>query len=600
MNGIKVNGEFLDLFPDTKVTFSLNNPIFADDNIIPGSYSLDISIPYGELSPTNTRILSNRQVIENNQRLRQIDAYYFYDDLKFKKGKLVIGKLDQTNNKLTVNFKTGLSLLENIKNLKLKDVVNETIVLNNNTTYVKEVRLDPLLAAPYHIILNGRPYEASTIDALVTAINADATEPRVSATTFSTYLKVKPYTDQLNIKTPFTVDCEDGREWTVTPNDETWNLPIRTALETYLHEPYPSDKFRLPTIINKGQYEAGWQLFDTSMVNMSKDGTIEINTSASEGDGIVNFNPFNSIVYTSVTPFVMLSHVLDRIAAHYGFIYEGDFTTHAIALNALIYTPNTLCEKIPFIGKYNFLFLRQHFNLGEFVPDMTVADFFKALQTRFNLAVYYKENEKRLVMRFRKAIHQNKAYIDITSKSSPVLDSEDIGVKGVLLEFDRDKGDTLCPVDNFAVGTESEITITTKCGPLAQDSAYIFASLPAVKQLLTDSPYASLRLFFYDGLQSSDTGTPFVYPKATSKLPDTTDFNFESLYYLFWQEHIRFLMTRTQIELNCAFSFAPLVMLNWERKVMFDRVKYLYQQIETSFTMNANEASESKTLLYKA
>jgi hypothetical protein len=103
MNGIKVNGEFLELFPDANVDITLRNPIFADDQIIPGSYSIPFNIPFGESSPKNTRILGNLQVIENVSRLRETDAYCFYDGLKFKKGKLVIGDIDHQARKLEVN-----------------------------------------------------------------------------------------------------------------------------------------------------------------------------------------------------------------------------------------------------------------------------------------------------------------------------------------------------------------------------------------------------------------------------------------------------------------------------------------------------------------
>lgn len=600
MNGIKVNGEFLDLFPDTRVSFVLENPIFADDNIIPGDYSLPLTIPFGLSSPRNTRILKSVQAIENVVRLQEVDADFYFDQMKYKTGKLVIGEKDQVGQKLSVNFKFGFSALTNIKRARIKDIVSEVITLNDNPAYTKQVRLDPLLSAPYSITINGRTYKENTIDDLVYSINTDDAEPGATAISHTTYFTVQPSNNPTDITTPFTVDG-DGREWTVTPNDEDWNAPVRAALEAYLAEPYPNDKFRMPWIINRGQYEAGYQFNQTGGVNMSMDGAFVPNYSAPEGDSIIHFNPFVSWVSTSYAPYVMLKHVLDKIATFYGFAYEGDFYTRPWVAKALIYTPNSITQKIPFIGKYPFFFIQQSFNIADFVPELTVSELFKALQTRFNLAVYYKPGQKTLVMRFRKTIVKSIGYRDV-SRNAYMTKHQESYVKGVKFNIDPDKNDKICPDDQLSIGTQQDLTVTTPCFGLSEKIDNVSGdTLPAVDQLFSTAIYKYLRLFFYEGIQASAGYSSFDFPFSRIN-QDTFDMNFAGgpgMYNTQWKEYVSYLMNRRTAQLTSNFSFAKMLSLDWEQKAMYDGSKYLYDKIEVSLGMNPSEPVKADISIHK-
>lgn len=601
MNAFKVFGEFLDLLPETVVNLTMRNPIFADDNVIPGSFSLPLDIPFGEASPKNSRILKNIDLPEASERLREVDADYYYDGIRFFVGKLMIGKVNKIGNRCSVHFKFGgLTSLENIKNIKLKTIVDEQIVLNNNVTYVKEVALQPNFPSspPFAITINGKPYEEASIAALVATINADVTEPRAVATDFSTYFTVKPFNNPTDLLTPFTVDGE-GRDWTVTPNDEDWNEPIRSEIEDrYLAEPYFDNKIRFPWLINKGQFEPGYQYFESGYVNASEDGAFRFNYSAPEGDGIINFNPFISHVHTSLAPYVLLKHILDKIADHYGFVYDGDFYTQPWIQDILVYTPNSITKKIPFMGQYGFFFFRQDFNIGEFVPDLTVAEFFKALQTRFNLAVYYKEKDNKLVMKFRKSIVQNVAYKNIQMKSSPMFTLQDIGLKGIKLKSQTDSSDKLSPLDEINIGTEQEDEIPTSSGTLSSTIDMVTADvLPAADQLFTNGEYKFLKLLVYEGLQESNNG--FMFPKASVRHVDF-DLLFsgeDGLYETQWLDYIRTLTNRKEATLQTTQSLYDLVTTDWEQKVMIDRSKYLYAEINVSLGMN--NISPADVTVYK-
>jgi len=595
MIGIQYNNQWFDLLPETRIQLALKSPLFADDNIIPGSYSLPFDLPFGDASPKNTAMLQHIDVVENTVRVRKIEVKLFYDFNHYKTGILEIGEINLEGNRLSTNFKFGLSLLEDIKTLKLRDVVDEVIVLNNNTTYVKEVRLEPNFPASgdFSITINGRPYQAASIAALVTAINAETEKPSVLATFFDAavdYFTVKPVDNPLDLSTPFTVDG-DAQEWKVDGNDAVWNAPVLSALEDYINTPYPNNKFRMPTLCNLGMYESGWQFFTKNTLNASRDGVFEPNYSSASDIG-AGFNPFLSIVQTGFSPCIMLKHVLDQIALHYGIEYDGDFYTDALVTEALIVTPRTLHVKVPFIGSYNFIFVRQSFNLNEFLPELTLAEFLKALQTRFNLAVYYNEARRKLVMKKRKGILLNTAYKDITHQCSPLLRVKDVGLLGLRLEGTKDEKDSLFPTDTKLIGTEEELKVETACSGLAKTREYWHTNddMPSMDQPVdAGGDYKFLRLVFYKGIQEAANG--FDYAKASVDPPDySLAFDgVDGVYENLWKEYAKFLTSRKEAPLQQDFDLGTLLSFDFESKAMFDRTKFLYKELTVTLSMQEIE-----------
>lgn len=608
MIGIEIIGtrEFLDLAPNTRLNLKWVNPIFADDNVIPGSYSLPFSIPFGEKSPKNTRLLKHADVLENTVSKKQVNARLYFDLNKFRTGLLVLGDASKETDTLSVNFKYGgLSALENIKTMKLAEVVDETIELNDNTTYVKTVLLEPKFPASgsFTIKVNGKQFTAASISDLVNAINTDTSEPRAVATYIAgspDTFTVKPATAQTDINTSFTVDAEpaDSSSWIVTPNDEDWNAPIRTALNPYINTPYPNNKFRLPTILNKGQFPEG-TAFNIGLINMSTDGALNANFSAPEGDGIVNFNPFVSHIYTDVAPYIMLKHVLDKIADHYGITYQGDFYSHDVVTTGLIYTTKTLGQKIPFIGTSSFIFLKQTFNIGEFVPDLTLADFFKALQKKFNLAIYFNEETNQIAMKFRDTIANAAPVKDITAICGPIKAQGSARITGITLKIEKDESDPLCPNDSITIGNEVELTIPTKCYGLASTTEYFHTLdvMPVVSQETNKGDYKFLRLFFYKGIKTSSNFTSFDYPYAGVN-PVGLNIGYvdgaTGVYYEKWKSYVRFLLNRKRVAHFQQLELRDLLAVDMESKYTFDRINYLILSLDITLTMRGIEPTRAE------
>lgn len=64
MIGVKIRGEWLDLFPNTTLSFDLNNPAYLGDDVdvIQGAFSFPADIP---LTPTNRKTLDNPQRLDS-------------------------------------------------------------------------------------------------------------------------------------------------------------------------------------------------------------------------------------------------------------------------------------------------------------------------------------------------------------------------------------------------------------------------------------------------------------------------------------------------------------------------------------------------------
>ncbi len=136
------NGNLLDTFPDTSIELRMNNPIFADEEIIPGSFTLPFEIPGGDLSENNAHLLEHPDVPERRGgKLTFKNRTILYDGCPFKKGDLVINPVD--SRRYTANFFIGLRSLGNkLKNMRLRELMNEEIVMTEET-YSKRAYIKP-------------------------------------------------------------------------------------------------------------------------------------------------------------------------------------------------------------------------------------------------------------------------------------------------------------------------------------------------------------------------------------------------------------------------------------------------------------------------
>jgi hypothetical protein len=118
MVGIKIQGEFIDLFPGTDLPLELFNPAFLGDNadLIPGSFSYPISVP---ATRKNRRIFEHPDLVTNPLPfLRAEPTELHYDGLFLFPGKLTVQTATPTQYRLYIVF----SELTSLKDKTLQEI----------------------------------------------------------------------------------------------------------------------------------------------------------------------------------------------------------------------------------------------------------------------------------------------------------------------------------------------------------------------------------------------------------------------------------------------------------------------------------------------
>jgi hypothetical protein len=81
--GIKINGEYLDLFPGTMLELEENNPFLQLENEILGQYSLPFTVPTSE---QNTKLLGFANILQARKSTEGIPAILYVDGVQHSRG----------------------------------------------------------------------------------------------------------------------------------------------------------------------------------------------------------------------------------------------------------------------------------------------------------------------------------------------------------------------------------------------------------------------------------------------------------------------------------------------------------------------------------
>lgn len=623
MISIKVNGQFLELYPSTKINLKLNSPIFAEDNVIPGSYTIPFQIPFGQASEINSIILSHYDVISNTSSKKKIDnVELMFDYVTYKTGQLHIGSFSKTTGDLNINFIFGFStLVENLKVLEVKELVNEEFVVQN-TGIQKAIYLKPtaFASSPYSLVVNGRSYSNTTLSLLVADINADP-ENNANATYFATgttplgetdnFIRLKNGDDGFNPLAELSVLASpntfiERRKWYVEPYLDDYLDQVRSFVNTYADEVYPDDKIRFPYINNRGLYEDDFTLITDESTGS---GFVKFkrypSVNASDPDGYVKNDPFwglnNNTPFfienlNSLQPFVLLRHIIDKIIIALNVNLEGDITETSDFDSLLVYSNQTLDIPLDFIGSQQFIFTKQTFNLKDYVPKIKAVDLLKEFQKLFCAAVYYNEKSGNIRIQSRKHIIENTIYEDIThlAGANPII--EDISSTGIRLEQAQEDKDLATSPQVYETGNFIEDTIPTKISGLDRDilDLAIFtesATGPYVDNSSQEKNF-NLRLFFYKGISTNSSGTD--YPSASYKGNyslkwidgDETEIG---MINTFWKNYLHFLKNRKKETRLINFELRHLLAIDFEKKYRIAGINYLINSIDVTLTMQGIE-----------
>lgn len=636
MIGIEVNGEFLDLYPTTRINLKLFNPIFGDNNIIPGSYTIPFDIPGGDSSPKNARILKNPDVIENPESRTNHIATLYIDGVKYKKGQLSTVKAG--NKQINCKFTFGIATIsEDIKTIKITEICDEEIVMASNS-FTKQIYLECLVvpnaadpSTASSITVNGVVYQATdqsiggvvkinedfiavsgggadiatTNKAFVIAINNNTDDPRVAAANSGSGFTIQPFYSPGELESVLTADfpSEQSTHWSINAStfEAAYNDNVITFLNNYLTETPSDDRIRFPMKRNLSLYDDErikhrLGFFNFNLINYNYGGAYVLNKVKDTSNS--NLRPFNR---TSIAPAVTLKWVLETIATHFGISYEGDFFDDPDYPKIVFEHSNTLDIRMPFIGSVDWLATRRAFNVNEFIPDLTVTELFKSIQSCFNLAVYLNEKTGQLRFQKRESILAALTSENITSLCSPTPGPNLEVEEGVRLERTIDSSELTAVADFFEAGTSSKKVEMKVNSLFEQDNVKISpdTGLGSASALDFNIPLSKRNLnhtipltFMFYALKNNGTN----YSTANINLADA---NFtlpgaNGLALKRWKKYLTFLFNRKGVPVDITFQVRHLLDIDWELKYEFDRVKYLINSLDITLTMRGVEPTKAE------
>jgi hypothetical protein len=606
--GIKLEGdtEFLETSPDTNISIKLESPIVGtSDKLSPGSFSMPFNLPGGDISPKNNAKLKNPDVIENSEAYQLQRASLFLAGVPFKTGNLKSNSFD--TKRISAYFTFGLNTLSaDFKTKKMRDVVTEEKVIQSSdigkVLYIKKSGTEDIT-----VDVCGISFTADSTASLSAAINLYFADNSVadrlawlpysqlvfSGTTPSglitaTYLELKlarlvniggfdvmQYNTDISAKLYFKVPDEFVSKFQVESFDSD---AYYAAYETFITAAHAASQLRFPVRYNANLH-ASETVKDGEVINGVDIYGLIVND---PNWGLANSAPMMIKNFNSVQPFLRMKWVLDQIADEFGFEYEGDFYEWTELDTMLIDNTQTLDTLMDYIGSSKFAFWRTSFNISELVPDISVVDFFKAIQSRYNLAIYQNETNGKIRMQFREPIAKSLAYHDITPISSPVEMIQDDRSTGFTFKVPKESSDAFSVEETVVVG-EPDRTIEIKCGRLHQTNVENFSGADVA------GPYVSqkngekfgLRVFHYKGMV--DNGS-FEYPAS-----DIHGVNYEQLadyittsgiYTTHWKYWLHYEMRRVMIKIKINLPLRQLRGFDWELKRRFNRNNFLVKSMD--------------------
>ncbi len=614
--GIKLDGidEYLQTRDDTVIELTLENPILGDDNVLsPGSGSMPFNLPGGEGSPENAALLKNPDVIENSEAYQIKSASLSFDGVPLKKGTLKA--YSAPANTISTYFKFGLnSISEELKTKKLRDLVNELVVIDATPIEKKIFVKKNSGGASLSISVNGKQYDAPHLTGLYTLINADA-DAALDTGKAMPYAEIVFAGDSPNGITPeylmirlsyfqtvfgfptrsystdplaelyISVDPAVAGDYLIDCMDmDDYYDGFETFLEGYITGDYPTESLRFPVMFNPGLY-GDKNLKEGELIN-------GVNSS-----GIIRNSPTTTRKnFNSIQPFIRLKWLIETIAEYFGLPgVEGDFYEDPEVAGKLIDNSQTLDVPLFFIGDKEFVFWRRSFNMNELVPDVKVLDFLKGIASRYNLGVDVNEQNNKLRVIYREPIAKSNEHNDITALCSPIDTPEDARITGFTLSCGKEESDAFSVDESVTVGT-SEETYEMSCGRLhqinitTQDVGVVLGPRTSRK----NGDRFGLRVFHYLGMV--DNGV-FSYPAADISPPGfaegINDFIvLQGVYNRYWKYWLYFKSRRQLVKIKIDFPLRMIINFDWQIKRRFDRSNFIVKSMKVRMTNQRLDVTE--------
>jgi len=606
MIAFKVGDEYIDLYPDVQVQFVMNNPIFAEGGFIEGTYSIPFEAP---LTPKNLSILGQPHIWRNNDVTpKSVDAIFLVDGAPMLRGKLKYQESEKP--RYSLNFVSGLATVsETFKEKKLREVMDEAItVIASPRVYVALDYVGPA-SGDLQLSINGDEYTtpytgsaATSMSNLAGVIDGDG-KYSAAINGGTGYLEIEPL-DNTDVFAEFSVSSSNPSHWDVKEDYlEQYQEDFMTYVDTYAADPQPNNKLRFPPVMNPYFYE---QAPAYGIINAC------VGNNFADIGGLRTLNGYPDASYP-ILPFVRLGYILDQIATDQGIVFEGEFIDDADMQEVLIYMPNSMdFEKQHLWGNW-VVHGKDTFNIADHVPDWTLGEFFKALQSTFNISIIYDGQYKKMRLDFRENIITSTTYRDITPKCSPIRDFELSHVTGLTFSPTEDENDVTYSdtqgLVNFDYADDNNprkaYTLATGAGTienkLAGISDYLlpWGTIDVLLGILQakDEEKGLPRAVFYRGIHTYDASNEYPYASLKTANYSLSWYGTLGLYEVLWKNWAHFRTHRKTAKVDAVLDVEDILNLDWREKVRYDGVNCLVKQLKVTFTMRGVKVSELE--LYK-
>jgi hypothetical protein len=606
---IEVENEFLDLPVDFAPEFNRFSPVFQTEGVIKDDYTFPIPLPHTD---RNARILGNPGVIENETSFRpRFTAKLWWNGMPRITGQIRISKVD-SDRTISVYFAYGLSEISvDFRTRSLRDIMDEEIVIHN-TNFDKSIVLwyIGISGDLAEITINGKAYSESTVADLIDAINDDPDQSAsaedvsvvIESLTF-TYVKIIP--GSANELEPFNIQLPRPAINAVTEQlRPIWEAVTPTFTTTY-SDTYkdfvdnyrgvdPDRKLRFLTYANFNGFDNDSNIKDFPLVNgYNADGLLR-NFLRGYQVFLPNTDEVRIVNQTSLAPQVTIRYILEKIEIYYGIKIIFPMTAENTDGELVLLSPMTLDVPLKYFNDQKLIFYRRSFNINEFVPDIPVNDFLKALQS-IGFYITYDPVLKIVEFKEKQPIVRSPRYFDLKNNYSDLFEVVNFQKEGVTLSHESDPDDTFIQ-DTFSpysgnynqVFGAGEKKINTRISVPHYDGfapfpSDIIATSGVVVSMQRKPEFKSVKLAYQE--YTEDTLTTFVVNGQSLAWESQLNFT-DGLWEQYWKDWIVMEDNTTTCKATLYMREDWIWNPEWTIKYLIDRNKFLVK----SFTVSLQES----------
>lgn len=261
-------------------------------------------------------------------------------------------------------------------------------------------------------------------------------------------------------------------------------------------------------------------------------------------DGTLGFSlppPFNQkIIGLPIVPFVYVRYTIEKVCNYFGMKPVGRWLDEYETRRAV--WDNNVAVFEDYLATSEDVLCDSTLDVRDYVPNITLADFFKALRSFFGLGIFVDVTFRQVIFKTVRALREEEIYTQVGFSPTAKMTIEEEVSQGITVENALDSDPvykTLSPRESFVIG-EGEKTVSLKIGtlpmvwesnpgyisyrwvlPMTQVPGNVSGSLYKtsenwynVFQNASPPNECPLRILIYHGLQPDSGGA--MYPYASS------------------------------------------------------------------------------------